>query len=130
MTTAATIPEIEDKLTPLLSEHERKRMIDLINRRFDAAVDWDKIVPLQPSEITDFNKLPDPSNSDIVEALKKVAIVCFLFLFLSFFFTCLPPPFTLTPGKTQRRSRYQYGPYHSKVNNRCERKEEFPPTYL
>lgn len=71
-----SITEIEAKLTPLISEHERNRMLDLIERRNQAAVDWDKIVPLKPSEITNYCKLPEPDKAEIVEALKKVAIVC------------------------------------------------------
>lgn len=71
----ASAAELDAKLSVLLSEVERKRIHDLIKRQYDASVEWDRVIPLKSDEITNFNSITIPEKSEIVEALKKVAIL-------------------------------------------------------
>ena len=72
----ASLPEIEERLDHLLGVPQKKRMMDLINRREAKGIEWEKIIPLKPEEIDNYSSLKSPTEVELAECMKKIAVVC------------------------------------------------------
>ncbi|KAK2960505.1 putative UTP--glucose-1-phosphate uridylyltransferase [Blattamonas nauphoetae] len=66
---------LADTLTALVGKASSERMLDLIARKDQAPIQWDRVIPLPENQTSDYTKLPEVPKDKLKDIVKKVALV-------------------------------------------------------
>jgi hypothetical protein len=69
---------IAKELSAVLPPPLVARLMDLIDRKDSCVIDWDKVIPIQKTELSQYAALPEANPATVTQLLKKVAVVCIL----------------------------------------------------
>jgi hypothetical protein len=61
---------------PLLNKVQLKRLCDLVKRKDESQIDWEKVISLGTESLLPHSSLKVGTKSEVAKYLKKVAVVC------------------------------------------------------